>query len=66
MMTTAQKELIIRLLRKQEFDLGRTNAFHRQLAEEARIQKPNGRLVDEWLAALTSQEISALILHLRK
>lgn len=63
--TNPQKEVILRLMRKQEFDMSRASLMHEQLAKSAGIMSPNGALVDDWVGSLNRTEASDLINILR-
>jgi hypothetical protein len=66
--TTAQRDLIVRLLRAAEYDLRTVSRPHIALANRANPTKSPpeaGTLVDTWLDRLTKSDASDLITRLR-
>lgn len=60
--TTAQKELLYRLMKKAELAMDRTTGFHQMVARNAHITPPEtGTSVDVWISTLTKREASLLI-----
>ena len=67
--TAPQKEYLLGLMKRHEFDLRTCTLFHTRLAEDARIDSPRptpGTPVDTWLQTVTKAGAGRMITLLKE